>query len=73
VKSSRAPTAGYPIILMTSVSFLTDGAEIGNQAVSIDIAEPVVVSNAPQCYPLRYYDTPFRYFNPLQSTTSGSR
>jgi hypothetical protein len=44
----------------------SDGAEIGNQSVTIDIAEPIIVSNAPQREPLWYYDTPYRYFRRLR-------
>jgi hypothetical protein len=44
-----------------------DGAEIGNQSVSIDLDEPIVVSNAPHRYPLQYYDTPYRYFTLLSA------
>ena len=43
-----------------------NGAEIGNQAVTIDIDELIVVSNAPRHYPLRYYDAPYRYFTLLR-------
>ena len=43
-----------------------NGAEIGNQTVTIDIDESIVVSNAPRHYPLRYYDTPYRYFTLLR-------
>ena len=41
------------------------GAEIGNQAVEIDVSEPIVVSNAADIYPVRYYDAPYRYFSLL--------
>lgn len=43
-----------------------EGAEIGNQPVAFDVSEPIVVSNAPQRYPLQYYDTPYRYFTALR-------
>jgi hypothetical protein len=43
-----------------------DGAEIGNQTVTIDIDEPIVVSNAPRHYPLWYYESPYRYFTLLR-------
>jgi hypothetical protein len=42
------------------------GAVIGDQAVKIDVAEPIVVSTAQAHYPLQYYDTPARYFEALQ-------
>ena len=42
-----------------------DGAVIGNQAVSISVDEPIVVSTAEARYPLQYYDTPKRYFEAL--------
>lgn len=54
------------IIGSAPIKKTADGAEIGNQSVTIDIDEPIVVSNAPQRYPLRYYDTPYRYFNLLR-------
>ena len=43
------------------------GAEIGNQPVTIDASETIVVSNAAPHYPLQYYDTPYRYFTALGS------
>jgi hypothetical protein len=43
-----------------------DSAEIGNQPVTIDVDEPIVVSNAPRHYPLWYYETPYRYFTLLR-------
>ena len=54
------------IIGSAPIKKTADGAEIGNQPVTIDIDEPIVVSNAPQRYPLQYYDTPYRYFNLLR-------
>ncbi|MEI6604072.1 MAG: hypothetical protein WCP35_02095 [Verrucomicrobiota bacterium] len=42
-----------------------DGAVIGDQPITIDVNEPIVVSAAPSRYPLQYYDTPKRYFDAL--------
>ena len=42
-----------------------DGAVIGNQPVTIAADETIVVSNSVADYPLRYYDTPYRYFQAL--------
>jgi hypothetical protein len=42
-----------------------DGAVIGNQPITIDADEPIVVSTAKPRYPLQYYDTPKRYFDTL--------
>jgi hypothetical protein len=45
-----------------------DGAVIGDQPVSIDVNEPIVVSAASHGgYPLRYYDAPRRYFDALSA------
>jgi hypothetical protein len=54
------------IIGSAPIKKTADGAEIGNQPVTIDIDETIVVSNAPGTYPLRYYDTPYRYFTLLR-------
>ncbi len=43
-----------------------DGAIVGDQPISIDVNEPIVVSTAKGRYPLQYYDTPYRYFRALQ-------
>ena len=42
-----------------------EGAVIGDQPVTIDVDEPIVVSSAAGRYPLQYYDTPKRYFEAL--------
>ncbi len=42
------------------------GAVIGDQSISIDVTEPIVVSTTKGRYPLQYYDTPERYFRALQ-------
>lgn len=42
------------------------GAVIGDQPISIDVNEPIVVSNSSGGYPLQYYDTPYRYFRELE-------
>lgn len=47
----------------------TDGAVIGDQPISIDINEPIVVSNSDGGYPLQYYDAPYRYFKELERYT----
>ena len=44
----------------------SDGAIVGDQPISIDVNEPIVVSTAHAHYPLQYYDTPNRYFQALQ-------
>jgi len=43
-----------------------EGAVIGDQPISIDVNEPIVVSTTNGHYPLQYYDTPNRYFHALQ-------
>lgn len=43
-----------------------NGAIVGDQPISIDLSEPIVVSTAKAHYPLQYYDTPYRYFQALQ-------
>lgn len=43
-----------------------EGAIVGDQPISIDVNEPIVVSTAEGRYPLQYYDTPYRYFQALQ-------
>jgi len=42
-----------------------DGAIIGDQPVTIDVHEKIVVSNSKGRYPLQYYDTPYLYFKEL--------
>src|SRR5262249_22666956 len=54
------------IIGSAPIKKTSGGAEIGNQHVTIDVDEPIVVSNAPPRYPLQYYDTPYRYFTLLR-------
>ena len=44
-----------------------DGAIIGDQPIAIDVSEPIVVSDSHAGYPLRYYDTPRRYFEALSA------
>jgi hypothetical protein len=43
-----------------------EGAVIGDQPISIDVTEPIVVSTTKGHYPLQYYDTPDRYFRALE-------
>lgn len=43
-----------------------EGAIIGDQAIAIDVNEPIVLSNTKGHYPLQYYDTPYRYFKDLE-------
>jgi hypothetical protein len=40
-------------------------AVIGDQPISIDAKETIVVSNTQGHYPLQYYDAPYRYFKAL--------
>jgi hypothetical protein len=42
------------------------GAVIGDQPITVDVNEPIVVSNTDGRYPLQYYDTPYRYFKHLE-------
>jgi len=42
------------------------GAVIGDQPITIDPGETVVVSNTDGRYPMQYYDTPYRYFTSLE-------
>lgn len=44
-----------------------EGAVIGDQPITFDVDEPIVVSNTRGHYPLQYYDTPYRYFKALES------
>ena len=44
-----------------------DGAVIGDQPITFDVEEPIVVSSTAGHYPLQYYDTPYRYFKALES------
>lgn len=43
-----------------------DGAIIGDQPITIDINEPIMVTNTTAGYPLQYYDTPYLYFKELE-------
>lgn len=43
-----------------------DGAVIGDQPISIDINETIMVTNTTAGYPVQYYDTPYRYFKELE-------
>ncbi len=43
-----------------------DGAVIGGQPISIDINEPIMVTNTTKGYPVQYYDTPYLYFRELE-------
>jgi hypothetical protein len=61
-----ARTAGT-IVGSAPIKKTETGAEIGNQPVTIDASETIVVSNASARYPLQYYDTPYRYFTLLGS------
>ncbi|MEW6214484.1 MAG: hypothetical protein AB1478_04665 [Nitrospirota bacterium] len=47
----------------------TDGAVIGDQPISINVDEPIVVSNSDGRYPLHYYETPYSYFKELERYT----
>jgi hypothetical protein len=44
-----------------------DGAIIGDQSITFEVDEPIVVSNTDGHYPLQYYDTPYRYFKELEN------
>lgn len=57
------------IIGSAPVKETKDGAVIGDQIVSFDINELIVVSNTDGRYPLQYYDTPYRYFRELEKYT----
>jgi hypothetical protein len=55
------------IIGSAPIKKTADGAEIGNQPVTIDVDEPIVVCNEGWgSYLLQYYDTPYRYFTLLR-------
>ncbi|MHC4499396.1 MAG: hypothetical protein ACYS21_09830 [Planctomycetota bacterium] len=54
------------IIGSAPVKKTADGAVIGDQPIAFDVNEPIVVSNSQAGYPLRYYDTPYRYFKELE-------
>ncbi|MCK5286562.1 MAG: hypothetical protein KAJ59_01995, partial [Thermodesulfovibrionia bacterium] len=54
------------IIGSAPVKNIAGQAVIGDQPISIDVNEPVVVSNAKGGYPLQYYDTPYLYFKELE-------
>ena len=43
-----------------------DGAVIGDQPISIDINETIMVTNATGGYPIQYYDAPYLYFKELE-------
>ena len=43
-----------------------DGAVIGDQPISIDINEPIMVTNTTGGYPIQYYDAPYLYFKELE-------
>jgi hypothetical protein len=54
------------IIGSAPVKKTSDGAVIGDQPISIDINEPIMVTNAEDGYPIQYYDAPYRYFKELE-------
>lgn len=54
------------IIGTSPVKKTEDGAIIGDQPVSIDLEEPIVVAFSDGNFSLQYYDTPFRYFRALE-------
>jgi hypothetical protein len=54
------------IIGSAPIKKTADGAEIGNQPVTIDVDEPIFVSNAARRAPIWYYETPYRYFTLLR-------
>lgn len=54
------------IIGSAPIKKTSDGAIIGNQPISIDINEPIMVTNTTGGYPLQYYDAPYRYFIELE-------
>jgi hypothetical protein len=47
-----------------------DGAVIGEQAISLDVDEPIVVSTTRGHYPFQYYDSAYRYFKALEAYAS---
>lgn len=57
------------IIGSAPVRKTADGAVIGNQPVSVDTDEPIMVTNATGGYPMQYYDAPYRYFTELARYT----
>jgi hypothetical protein len=54
------------IIGSAPVKKTLDGAVIGDQPISIDIDETIMVTNARGGYPLQYYDAPYLYFKELE-------
>ncbi len=54
------------IIGSAPIKKTSDGAIIGSQPISIDINEPIMVTNTTGGYPLQYYDAPYRYFRELE-------
>jgi hypothetical protein len=54
------------IIGSAPVKKTKDGAVIGDQIVAFEFDEPIIVSNSSGGYPLKYYDTPYRYFKELE-------
>ncbi len=54
------------IIGSAPIKKTSDGAIIGSQPISIDINEPIMVTNTTGGYPLQYYDAPYRYFMELE-------
>ena len=60
------------IVGSAPVKKTAEGAVIGGQAIAFDINEPIVVSNSEGGYPLRYYDTAYRYFRELEKYTGKS-
>ncbi len=44
-----------------------DGIIIGDQPITVDINEPIVVSTAFGQYTIQYYDAPYRYFKDLEN------
>ena len=55
------------IIGSAPVKRTINGAVIGNQPITIDADETVIVSTSTGGYPLQYYDTPYRYFKELET------
>jgi hypothetical protein len=54
------------IIGSAPVKKTRDGAIIGDQPISIDVNEPIVVTNATGGFPLLYYEAPYLYFKELE-------
>lgn len=55
------------IIGSAPVKRTINGAVIGDQPITIDTDETVIVSTSTGGYPLQYYDTPYRYFKELEN------